>query len=1405
MSEKKQHPCFVVRQQSDLHGDEIQKHMNVSILNIYFKKLDFIPVHIQILKISNCSLQGLKNLRNILGLKHLDISYNLVSDLSEILLHQELTYLDISNNNVIVIDPVAALANLRQLYLQNNKIVNMEPLIHHQYFDPVWIQPQYQPLMPDFAKSLVPGSANEKVLNLMQSENCKKLFSDYLVKMIKELAPCVNNCHLTVENNQSLTDFAFIDCFHVETAVFNNCQNIKFENVPKKIKTLSIINSNLVKINGLEKMTQLESINLSGNNLIKCELLCQMNLKAVNLQGNKIIDLKNIKKFIQFQNVLVLKQEKPTLPDIKKYLGQECSEAQIQEINAEIVKNAVENEQIIYDTEMIKTYKDKVNNGVLIIKEDLNITSIEFAELIGHTNQNKVTDLKIISCQNLKLDRCPKSSNSSITKFTVNSCDLTDLSGIQVMKQLTELNMSFNQITDINQLAPLVNITSLDLGKNNIEDISVIQNFKKLKQLDLSENLFDNISSLKNLLQMQVLDLSYNNLKSVSDLQALTNIIQLNISMNQITNIDALANMIKLTYLNLSVNKIVSIQICSKFYYLSDLRLELNFIQDFEPIAKLQFSNQKWIQKQNTPSKTDFMNSFNCNEYELTKMIEKNKQKKEMSDNKYGLIKKYENQVVNGSLKVNGEKKLNNLQFTDVMKLTELEAINCQTIDFGEDQVPLLLNKMKLNNCVFQNTYEGFNLVTGIYQMEQLVELDLANNKLKDISEIGNLNKLKKLFLQNNEISRIYELGNLKQLTNLNVSNNIIIFSEPICSMKLELIIENNFITDNANLKNQQKPQSNHFKAFLGPNCSNNQVNELCEFTNYQLLMSQKCKNQVNNQQLTIQNDATLIDFGFISDLNVNSLSILNCQNAKMSSKFKHFETINGQFANYPEVKVKVPLHIVSLTVNNCSIISLDGIQLMNQLTHVDLRNNAIILVEPLKYLTNLKKVFIDNNFVQDLEYLVNQDWVCEQRVPTDANLQAYLTDINSSLTLHAFKAQITSKKAKSELLLKIINQQYAKYDSDQSNKFKLQVNYNKLEIISDTGVKEIKFVDIISVKCLNLNKCTNFSFQRAPTQLLYLTLNDCNITDLEGLQQFKQLKKFELIKNTLITSIKQVYSLTNLLSLTINNTYINNLVGIKQLSKLQYIDLCDNCIVSIEPVKSLQYLKQVLIDNNFIQDLEHLTTTKNYNPEWIYFQNAITDSELARYLNDTQLKCTLLELKTSFEGKKRRTDELIRDHPATYDAKMMAKYKNKVDLKGQIFSNNGPYLQISNDPEIRDLRFVSELGVTDLYLDSCQNAHLLRAPANLRRLIHFPSGMKTAKGVERLVELEVLCIVQTQIVELNIRGLQKLKTLDCRNNNIMDMSAAEYLKAKGCCKERYLIDDQQQPSQQEIDEARLW
>ncbi|CAL6104660.1 Leucine-rich_repeat domain superfamily [Hexamita inflata] len=150
----------------------------------------------------------------------------------------------------------------------------------------------------------------------------------------------------------------------------------------------------------------------------------------------------------------------------------------------------------------------------------------------------------------------------------------------------------------------------------------------------------------------------------------------------------------------------------------------------------------------------------------------------------------------------------------------------------------------------------------------------------------------------------------------------------------------------------------------------------------------------------------------------------------------------------------------------------------------------------------------------------------------------------------------------------------------------------------------------------------------------------------------------------------------------------------------------------------------------------------------------------------------------------------------------MKAKYQNRVNYNHFSY---GPRLDISSDQDLYVLRFISELGVTDLRLTNCQNAHLLRVPANLRRLIHYPSGMKTAKGLERLVDLEYLDIEDAQIVELNIRGLMELTHIWVHKNQIMDLSAAEYLKAKECCQSNYSIGSQTQPSQEEIDQARLW
>ncbi|CAL6004831.1 Conserved_hypothetical protein [Hexamita inflata] len=1641
MSEQ-QPPCYIVRQEADLDSEEIQNYANVSIINIYFKKLDYIPVHIQILKINHCSLQSLKNLRDLERLQHLDISFNLVSDLSEILLHQELTYLDISNNCVIVIDPVSVLNKLQTLIIANNMIMNIEPLIHHINFDPVWIQPQNIPVRHDFAKMLTPGADEQTILHLMQAESEKKCYSDYLTMMIKLLAPCVKNGILAAKNVDDLVSIAFIDCFHVETVVFNSCKHISFTELPKKVKHLSITNSCLKRIEGLEKMTQLESIDLSGNNLITCEILSKLKLKAVNLTRNKIIDLKHVQQFIQFQNTFISEQEQPTLPDIKKYLGQEGTEAQIKQIFNEMQLNIVSNEEAIHDSIMVQKYRNNVKQGgILEISNDQTIKSPEFVQYIGISGENGITMLKVIGCNNLILEHCPQSAYSSLTKLTVNNCGLKNLNGIQIMIQLKELNLSLNLIIDISMLAPLVHLQVLDLGKNNIKQISVLSNFKQLNQLDLSENLIEDISSLKNLQQMQILDLSYNNIKCVSDLVNLIKITKLNLSRNNIFNIEALSNMMLLKYLNISVNRIISISICSKFNYLSDLRIEYNLIQDFEPIFKHKLVNRSWIQKQNNPTDIDYINAFNCSEDNVQIVIQKIQEQKEMSDNKYMLIKKYQNEIQNNCLKINGENYLNNLQITDILKLKRLEAINCQILDFKEDQVPLTLTQMKLNKCTFKNTHYGINMITGIYQMEQLVELDLAFNQIRDILEIGNLSNLQKLYLQNNEIYRVHSLNNLKKLTYLNIqnnkiifseplkqlqtdiqkdnqsqvifgeqqfkgfnqeklimiidnnlivdnlqlsnqdaphsadyknflgpnssddqvkelallaghlyyslkmllkysnniqyysntvqsvghgftnpvnnmiqidyikslhiindnelidfgftyelnvqilkiedcinvklpriltnhllandqtltnyqevkliqlptkitwlsitnsnlmnlvglellpqlqkielinnpltqiqsifslskvtylkinntkladisglqqmkqlveldlgfnlikeihdlkylinlkklimqnneisriialrdlnqldflniSNNKIIFSEPICNLKLQLQIENNLVSDNTGFYNQGKPQFCDYKNFIGPNSTDNEAQELSEIiskTTNTAQMKRKYANAVQYQQLIIQNDLQLIDFGFTSEINVTSLIIKNCPNTKLPITTKYFQMNNGILVNYPEVKYVIPTQIVQLVINNSKITNLIGIENIKQLQYADFRDNSIISVEPLQRLVNIKHLILDGNFIQDIQFITvlpnyKLEWVYYQRVPTDADYQNYLNDINSLATITELKTALASKKTQTDKFIA----QITKYETEMHKKYQQTVQNQTLQINGDVNVKDFRFVDQLPIMNLQFNTCINIKFLRTPTKIVQLTITYSQLT---------------------------------------------NLIGIETMKQLQFVDFRNNSIISVEPIKQLTKCQKILLDNNAICDMENITSLPNYTSDWIYYQRIATDTELANYLKDTNSQLTLADLKAMLTQKIQNTKQLILRAHDTYDTLIVQKYQNAVSWN---------QLKIENDSELKDFKAVERLPVLNLQLNNCININLRRTPSKIISLTINNSKITNLIGIENIKQLQYADFRDNSIISVEpLQRLVNIKHLILDGNFIQDIQFITVLPNK--------------------------
>ena len=92
----------------------------------------------------------------------------------------------------------------------------------------------------------------------------------------------------------------------------------------------------------------------------------------------------------------------------------------------------------------------------------------------------------------------------NITELTLNSNELTDISGIKLFKNLKDLYLWRNNITDITVLKDLNKLEYLWLDSNKIKDISVIQYLKNLErlnivELELKSDQIEYIKSLKNL------------------------------------------------------------------------------------------------------------------------------------------------------------------------------------------------------------------------------------------------------------------------------------------------------------------------------------------------------------------------------------------------------------------------------------------------------------------------------------------------------------------------------------------------------------------------------------------------------------------------------------------------------------------------------------------------------------------------------------------------------------------------------------------------------------------------------------------------------------------------------------------------------------------------------------------
>ncbi len=149
-----------------------------------------------------------------------------------------------------------------------------------------------------------------------------------------------------------------------------------------------------------------------------------------------------------------------------------------------------------------------------------------------------------------------KDGNLLLNLYKKKIDDITEIKGLEDLKNLETLYLENNNISEIKGLENLKNLTYLNLKNNNISEIKGLENLKNLECLYLRNNNIIEIEGLENITNLKNLDLRNNNISEIKGLENLKNLEDLDLRNNNIAELKGLGNLRKLRFLQLKKNPV---------------------------------------------------------------------------------------------------------------------------------------------------------------------------------------------------------------------------------------------------------------------------------------------------------------------------------------------------------------------------------------------------------------------------------------------------------------------------------------------------------------------------------------------------------------------------------------------------------------------------------------------------------------------------------------------------------------------------------------------------------------------------------------------------------------------------------------------------------------------------------
>ncbi|WP_337968082.1 T9SS type A sorting domain-containing protein [uncultured Flavobacterium sp.] len=956
----------------------------------------------------------------------------------------------------------------------------------------------------------------------------------------------------------------------------------------------------------------------------------------------------------------------------------------------------------------------------------------------------------------------------------------------------------------------IASLTSLNVSKSSISDLTGIQDFKALTDLYVSQNLLTNLdlssnTKLENLQaqknQLVTLNVSKNtalttlgcsaNKLTTLDISTLTALKDLSCSINKLTDLNV-ENNLALTDLNCGYNQITGINV-------SKNTALVNFYAYTNQITSLDVSNNILLQNfmcndnkltEINVSKNTELVLFDCLDNQLTSLdISKNPKITELACENNKLTSLNLKNGGNTNLDLTFSNFSNNpdlkcIQVDDVAySVATWSAIKDATAEFNTDCRPFTLipdpnfeDKLILLNI----DKDGKNGKVVTEDIASITTLDISNSSIADLTGIQDFAALttlncstnsltaldisanKKLSVLNSSTNQItaLSLDNNIALTDVNVAYNLITSLSIVKNPALIKIDFSNNALNTLNLKNGFNTNLDWFSVNFTKNpalsCiqvdnaiySNDNWNGKLDKTSY---FTEDCN------AFTLIPDSNfeqkLIDLkididgknGKVLTASISKVTDLNVQLSEINDltgieDFTALEYLNCQFNNLSSLNVSKNSKLIELYTHGNNLTALN-LTANTELTTLQANKNQITTLDISKN-TKLVYINVSENKLRTLN-LKNGN---------NNNFQGALLVKNPTLSC-----------------ISVDNPSFA--NASTSIFFKDETASFNTECILYTLIPDVNFENKLIALGIDSGTPNGKIETSKISSITELDLYGSFITDLTGIQDFASLTSLSVMSNKL-TSV----DVSQNLALTYLNVSWNTLttLDVSKNIALENLSINNNNFTSIDVShnNNLQYFTCL---SNQLTDID---VTKNQKLRSLWCSsNQITTLDLSKNTSLTAIICTdsklsSINLKNGNNQSITNTSINLKNNPFLKCILVdNALYSNTYWTSFKDASAGFSTVDCSSVTVIPDLAFEAKLIDLGIDTDGTNGTVLNSSISSLLTLNVSNSSIKDLTGIEGFTNLKNLDCSGNLISNLNLSQNKLLATLDCNNNKLLSLN----------------------------------